>query len=484
MTDEAYIEISSKLVFAHEHHEDLSAEALSAPVDSILWIHIFLQAAVWGVLFPIGMVLGLSRSRYHVPLQSTGFALTFAGYFLGHGHKGRQFPPSAHGHFSNFLLLPILLQLSLGVYLKLHIHEKTLRPYAVMAHGIVGKSYPILGWVQMVFGALAFGGFCRGGHLGQCLAHFIMGGAFIAYGALMTILLLAGEAWLRYTGRSPEWWDSWVIMLWVNVNTFTEHHGDVWSVKDLQHTTLGVLWWAGGLLGIFLARNNQRNVVPSIILMMTGWAMSSHAQALMISTKVHSIFGYTLMAAGLTRLIEICFLPAFPSPSPLRPQTVAATDDDNNSDNTLNDERPIPQYYAMKEKTTKAFRHLTPFLLVSAGLLFMSATDEELKNVHDHEIDHVTYVLIMYSLAFIIYFFINFLINLYKTSGRNAASHSNSHHGTEEGGIELRTPLTGRAQGGKWYARVNTEVEGSGSGPINLDDGAAAARHVIGDDED
>jgi hypothetical protein len=59
---------------------------------------------------------------------------------------------------------------------------------------------------------------------------------------------------------------------------------------------------------------------------MTGWAMSSHAQAFAFSEKVsaflevpshayllyrmqiHSIFGWTLMAAGISRLIEICFV--------------------------------------------------------------------------------------------------------------------------------------------------------------------------------
>ena len=54
---------------AHEHDDDISEEDLNAPVDVILWIHMFLQAAVWGFLFPVGMVLGLSRSRWHVPLQ-------------------------------------------------------------------------------------------------------------------------------------------------------------------------------------------------------------------------------------------------------------------------------------------------------------------------------------------------------------------------------------------------------------------------------
>ena len=53
------------LVAAHGSSE----EASDAPVDAVLWIHIFIQASVWGVLFPTGMVLGITRSRWHVPLQ-------------------------------------------------------------------------------------------------------------------------------------------------------------------------------------------------------------------------------------------------------------------------------------------------------------------------------------------------------------------------------------------------------------------------------
>jgi hypothetical protein len=172
------------LVAAHEHHDQLTEEQANAPVDSILWIHMVLQATVWGILFPIGMVLGLSRSRWHVPLQvnlarlldqfaalinpqSTGFALTIGGYFLGHAHKGRQFLPSVHGTFGSLLFIPIIAQLFIGIYLKLHIHERTIRPYFVIAHGVLGKSYPVLGWTQMLFGAITFQGYCRSGHLGE-----------------------------------------------------------------------------------------------------------------------------------------------------------------------------------------------------------------------------------------------------------------------------------------------------------------------------
>jgi len=36
--------------------------------------------------------------------------------------------------------------------------------------------------------------------------------------------------------------------------------------------------------------------------------MSAHEQHLMISSKIHGLFGYALIAAGVMRLIEICFV--------------------------------------------------------------------------------------------------------------------------------------------------------------------------------
>lgn len=93
---------------------------------------------------------------------------------------------------ANIILIPLLLQLVLGIYLKLHIHEKSVRPYVVVAHGIVGKAYPIFGWVQMLFGAIAFRGYCRGGNLGQCLAHYIMVSYITLFSARIELSLFLG----------------------------------------------------------------------------------------------------------------------------------------------------------------------------------------------------------------------------------------------------------------------------------------------------
>lgn len=40
----------------------------------------------------------------------------------------------------------------------------------------------------------------------------------------------------------------------------------------------------------------------------TGWAFGGHAQALMFSTMVHTVFGFTLAVAGITRIVEVCFI--------------------------------------------------------------------------------------------------------------------------------------------------------------------------------
>jgi hypothetical protein len=91
---------------------------------------------------------------------------------------------------------------------------------------------------------------------------------------------------------------------------------------------------------------NERSII------LTGYAMSEHAQALMLSTKVHAVFGYTLMLAGVTRLTEVCFV----APS----YTPADGVEDNRSDHTLADGASTESASASTKGRT--FRHLPPFV--------------------------------------------------------------------------------------------------------------------------
>jgi hypothetical protein len=278
-------------------------------------------------------------------------------------------------------MLLLVVQIAMGIYLKLHLQKGIngkIRKVVVMTHGIVGKAMPVVTWVQFVFGGITALRFCKADHTGQCLAHFIMGGAFIAYGILLTILLLVGQLWLKRTGRSQEFFDSIVIAAWGCVNTFTEHRwGSPWAHNDLQHTSMGIIWWAAGLVGIWLSRKRdgspKRNLIPGIVIFVTGWAMSSHPQHLEISTMVHTVFGYTLMAAGGARIIEIAFV--------LKDRN--ATTPDGSDPNS--------------------FQYMTPFLLYASGFLFMGATEEQMKLLADANVSHVSYVLILYSIAFLLF---------------------------------------------------------------------------------
>jgi hypothetical protein len=256
------------------------------------------------------------KNRWHVPTQVFGTILAIVGYFLGHAHKGRQFAPNIHASFAWSLNVMLAIQVGLGIYLKLHLEkgfQGKIRKYIVGAHGALGKIMPVVSWVQMLFGGITALGFCHADHLGQCLAHFIMGSAFIGYGILLTIIMLVGQTWIKRTGRSQEFFDSALIAAWGCVNTFTEHRwGQPWGGNDIQHTTMGIIWWCAGLAGVWLSRKRdgapKRNFIPGFVILITGWAMSAHPQHLPLSTMVHTVFGYTLMAAGLSRIIEIAFI--------------------------------------------------------------------------------------------------------------------------------------------------------------------------------
>lgn len=248
----------------------------------------------------------------------------------------------------------------------------------------------LLGFIRVMLAVVALFGFCYGGHTGQCLAHGIMGTAFIAYSFILVLVLLI--PWIRKHQLadsdsskyfSQEFWDLTVICLWGIVNTFTEHRwGDEpWWMGDYQHTAMGIIWWCGGLLGMWLSRGNRRSWVPSIILVFTGWSMSEHTQHTLISTKVHMVFGMALMAAGITRVIEICFM--------------------------LKDRATTP------DGKIRAFQYFPPFCLTLSGLSFMSANEEQLELVHKLGSDHSAYVLVVTGAAFLIYLWFNLTITLY-----------------------------------------------------------------------
>lgn len=238
------------LAARHDHDMPMPSgeHTTGEPIDGILWAHILIMVLSYGIIFPVGLVLGLTRNRWHVSFQTLGGLLALLGFTLGHMHKGRQFEAhNIHATFGNWLLLMTVSQVVIGIYLKLHLTKgflASVRKLIIRIHYTLAIIIPISSWVQFGFGAIVMQGFCHADHLGQCLAHGIMGSSFIAYGYILAIMLHFGDAYLRNSNRSQEFYDSTIITLWGIVNTFTEHRwGQNWSHGDYQHTSMGIIWW-------------------------------------------------------------------------------------------------------------------------------------------------------------------------------------------------------------------------------------------------
>ncbi|KAI7890581.1 uncharacterized protein EV154DRAFT_421761 [Mucor mucedo] len=373
----------------HTHDLDPSlfdnSAATDDPIGFIMTLHIVFMAAAFGILYPLGMVLGLARNKWHVPVQILGTALFVIGIFLAHAHNGRNYEPHiAHRWFADVVIWTVASQTVLGVYLRFHLEQGLhgkIRPFLGKLHKFFGASIPVIGYVQIVLGVIASLGFCYGESSAQCLAHFIMGSSFVAYGIMMLLALRVGGPWLLRKGKSQEWYDSWVITVWGIVNTFTEHRwGRPWNHGDYQHTSMGIIWWAAGIVGIILSRKGQRSVIPSILIILTAVSFQGHAQHVANSGPIHSYFGYMLMAGGLSRIIEICFI-----------------------------------WKKGEFKEVSPWQYIPPLTLVLAGLLFMGATEQQLEYLTIIDIDVGSYSNVLLSFGFVVFGFAFSLIYLWES---------------------------------------------------------------------
>jgi hypothetical protein len=152
--------LSATLTSAHGGHGHDAAMIESPanqaePIDTLLRLHIIAETLIWGIVFPIGMVLGLSRSRFHVPMQVTATVVSIGGMQLARKHGGRQFSHASHGNFAPWLLWIMLIQAGIGIYLKMHVMEGTTTRRAIVTiHGILGRLFPVIGYVQIVLGVI------------------------------------------------------------------------------------------------------------------------------------------------------------------------------------------------------------------------------------------------------------------------------------------------------------------------------------------
>ncbi|SCV71976.1 BQ2448_4670 [Microbotryum intermedium] len=224
----------------------------------------------------------------------------------------------------------------------------------------------VFGYVSLLNGVITLVGFCRAEYVNGCMAHLIKGSIFFFYGLLtwaryVGLFARYGWAWnclpaTKTTCWTAEYVESLVCFAYGSVNVWLERlgkEGSPWTIKDIQHVSIALMFCFAGLLGMLLESHKIRSLLstmtvtmssnsedritqppstrfsfnpfPAIIVGTTGIAMSAHAQTYVFQVSIHALWGLLLALFSTFRFLTYFFLYIRPpvSPLPSRPPTEA-----------------------------------------------------------------------------------------------------------------------------------------------------------------
>ncbi|BEI91015.1 uncharacterized protein CcaverHIS019_0310850 [Cutaneotrichosporon cavernicola] len=230
----------------------------------------------------------------------------------------------------------------------------------------VRRTQVILAYVAVCTGIPVYVGMCRAGFINTCAAHIVKGSIFFGYGVLTFARYLGayadlGWAWNRKPvgsrAVSAEMVECAVIFTYGATNTWMERFGskagDPYTVKQVQHISIAVMFAFGGLAGCLLESVRVRkllgsvistnatgpvrepptygfsfNPFPALVIAITGLAMAMHHQDYVFQVQIHSLWGVLLAGGSLFRFLTYCYLwlrPPTDSMLPSRPPTEVLT---------------------------------------------------------------------------------------------------------------------------------------------------------------
>lgn len=240
-----------------------------------------------------------------------------------------------------------------------------------IVYNVIDRIILPFGFIAIVTGAVTYGGIFRGNQIFNGLAHFIKGGIFFWYGVLTLGRFIGawadlGWAWNKKPPASVVGWkakvpsgefvESFVIWLYGVTNVFLEHlasWGAEWSAQDMEHVSISIMFFGGGLVGMLFESQRIRdalnstllrspthgshdeswqppksqgvplNPMPALIILLLGMMMGSHHQDSMTSTMVHKQWGNMLVGFAIARGMTYVLLFLRPPTSylPARPPT-------------------------------------------------------------------------------------------------------------------------------------------------------------------
>lgn len=283
---------------------------------------------------------------------------------------------------------------------------------------LLEKTILPLGFAALASGFIVSGGFFRGREIFNGIAHYIKGGIFVWYGILtfgrwMGAFAEFGWAWNIRPQRplvsrwktlvpSAEFTESFVIWLYGASNVFLEHLSNTdgkWEARDLEHLSITLLFFGGGLLGMLIESKWARNLanitiqgqkskdpntqdtsqfttdgnelwqepstyqlsfnpMPALTILLMGAMMGAHKQESVVSTMLHARWGALFAAFALARSATYVTLYTKP-PSSYLPS------------------RPPSEI-------------ITSFCLLAGGLLFMNSARDVVQAIESTGLDAMT----------------------------------------------------------------------------------------------
>jgi hypothetical protein len=248
--------------------------------------------------------------------------------------------------------------------------------YLDVCYNIIDRNILFLGFITLLTGGVTYGGIFKGQGIFSGLAHLVKGGIFFWYGLLTLGRFFGCFAEYGWSWNIPsrnsvsaEFVESFLIFFYGSTNVFLEHLGSwggEWSAGDLEHVSISIMFFGGGLCGMLVESKRLRsllnsalptpspfptynigssfvdpsrmspaidmyqpprtypfslNPMPGIIILLLGLLMSGHHQASMVSTMLHKQWGSLFVGAALARGVTYILMYLSPPTSflPSRP---------------------------------------------------------------------------------------------------------------------------------------------------------------------
>ncbi|KAJ1723919.1 hypothetical protein LPJ53_001772 [Coemansia erecta] len=359
------------------------------PDESMGWalrVHLVLCIVSHVVLLPIALVMAVARHRFSPLVQLAGAAVGLLGIVFGWVNGSLS---NAYARFGWFMLCLLAIQTAANLCFTMNIVKRTSK--CDIAYWTVGLAQLVFTYMAMVLGVVRYLDLCSHGHLGQCISHLARGSALIIGSVVFTVFLRIFGPVMLNLRRPPELYVSIIMMTVGLIGTFTEHNffqsadnaQEDWSHKDLQHTMIGISWFAGGLLGVLMTCRSHprfRTPIPSIIFIATGISMIIHQQDIAMASRVHFLFGAAQVLLGLSTICEI----------------------------TL-----VASGFVKDRGEPPLFQYVPLFFMCASGIALMGANRDMVFFLINEGVDVSTYALTLLSFCFVIVFYFYLLIDLY-----------------------------------------------------------------------